>query len=515
MKTLKIGMIALSILLILAGCKPSISTPVNEGDFIRNAQEDSAVTPHKFKVESVNFEQHGKTDDYIVTIEFSHKLKNDKETENGLKEGVKFFQLSNAAKAIDMPKLTDLTVESVNIADKFAYFKVKNLKDVKHLYMYIKADKVKDELGQKINRDEDRKYGEEFDDDYAIAKTKNDATKVYGVYDGSLTGNVDHDLNTGIAGNSIQTFPAIAAPTYEYGTKAELYTKKKIKIAETAGLSALFDSSEKKAKYDEIAGILNKHFQFEEYDWEKKEWKKINLTFTTNTATDGWTSDISVTPHRALQYKYVDLNGVTITSKLYKYPIKKLLKNTDDYVSASATVTEDKVSLSEKYNLKVSSITFVGSTAGQATLTYNWGDLLNAYFKDDVWNDVKVDNPKSGEKSLFKGFDKDTLVKDNFKFIGKAGTDAADKQLEIESIYVKSTDYTNYPDALNEVTFIFKDKNAKADRVYISPKVKAASFKGSYEKGGNKEPVEIPAMSFTNIEATGDINEQGGWSKLQ
>ena len=225
MKTLRIGMFAAALLLVLAGCKNAIATPADPKSFAYDVDEyDTAGTGYQFKVNSVGAPvKVGDTDDYLVTIQFNKTV-----AKEGLQEGVTFSKLTNADNEWKMPKKDTLTAELLNVAGQKAQFKL-NLKDVKDLYVYITASKVKAKNGAHLNEDGDKIFGESGDDDYA-------SYKVIGIT-GITKGNVNYDKETGTTNKTLPT-PTV---TFGVGEKAEQKFLKKVTVTDTGNnLANLF-----------------------------------------------------------------------------------------------------------------------------------------------------------------------------------------------------------------------------------------------------------------------------------
>ena len=501
MKTLKIGMFAAALLLVLAGCKNAIATPADPKSFAYDVDEyDTAGTGYQFKVNSVGAPvKVGDTDDYLVTIKFNKTV-----AKEGLQEGVTFSKLTNADDGWKMPKKNTLTAELLNVAGQEAQFKL-NLKDVKDLYVYITASKVKAKNGAHLNEDGDKIFGESGDDDYA-------SHKVIGVT-GITKGNVDYDKATGTTNTTLPT------PTVSFGVgeKAEQKLLKKVTVADTGNnLANLFkdngypnEPNEKDEKFKTFASLLNTHLKIEQYDWTTGKWDNISASFKVNSAGNGWEADIALKPYRYVRYRWEKLNELKMTSHKYGYDIRYYLMNAEKPIIVGNHTTTGSLTFDNNYVLATSNVTKDISTSGIATLTLSAPNYNNVVYNESTQLfDISVSaaNPEAGKKSLFKGFDMTKVKTENFKFFDNNG-----KSIKVKEIVHRSSDVTTYPSASDVLIFVFEDPTIQASNVYISPDVQMAAFTGSTSDG---KSCNIPALSVITYEPTDDPNALKGWAKL-
>lgn len=503
MKTLKIGMFAAALLLVLAGCKNAIATPADPKSFAYDVDEYGATgTGYQFKVASVeNPVKFGDADDYLVTIKFNKTV-----AKEGLQEGVTFSKLTNADKEWLMPKKTPLTAELLNVAGKEAQFKL-NLKDVKDLYVYITASKVKAKNGAHLNEDGDKIFGESGDDDYA-------SYKVIGGT-GITKGNVNYDKATGTTNTTLPT------PTVSFvpGEKAEQKFLKKVTIADTGNaLANLFkdngypnEPNEKDEKFKTFASLLNTHLKIEQYDWTTGKWDNISASFKVNSAGNGWEADIALKPYRYVRYRWEKLNELKMTSHKYGYDLRYYLMNAEKPIVVGTHETTGSLTFDSNYVLSTgaSGVDKVLTNDGYAKITLAAPNYSNVVYNEtsqlfDI--SVSADNPDSTKKSLFKGFDMTTVKTENFKFFDSTG-----KSIKVKEIVHQSSIVGTYPLASDVLIFVFEDPTIKATNAYISPDVKMAAFTGRTSDG---KSCNIPALSVITYEPTNDPIALKGWTKL-
>lgn len=532
MKTLKIGMFAAALLLIFAGCKNAVTpTPYSESEFAKNADEynnySSSTMGYDFRVydsssSPITVEDNylDNADDYLVTITFTNKP-----DKSSLEKGVKFYELSDSEgnKPYLMPKKAGLPSSLIEVRDNNAYFKVTK-KDLTYLYGFIDAKIVKAAKGVKLNQDEDQIYGEEHDDSYAFYKQVSGAAPI---------GNIDFDKKaadldnyypySGMYLNNIFDFNVISAITPIKGdiAGANAFLTEKFEISSTAFHDDYLDSidltdKDKDAAYGDMTEILNKHLKIEQYDWKKSEWIDVPVTFTLNKTKTKWeTNKVSLEKNRAMRYKIVDADKISITFKnKYGYPIKANLSNTDPTVTTySLSDSSYRSSLAEGDTWKNTNNVIVNKANGFVTISFT-PRLTDEYsvFENSRWYyDVTVAKKSDSTKTLYKGFNKDTITKDSFKCIKNASGANPAKLIAIKSVTVRNSDMDK-PACLNEIYIEFEDKTAIADAVYISPDIRTLPFEGSYK--GGAEVYNIPAMGFAkSIAPSDDFNTLGGWLK--
>ena len=497
-------MFAAALLLVLAGCKNAIATPADPNSFAYDVDEYGTTgTGYQFKVTSVETPvKFGDKDDYLVTIKFNKTV-----AKEGLQEGVTFSNLTNADNEWKMPKKNTLTAELLNVAGQEAQFKL-NLKDVKDLYVYITASKVKAKNGAHLNEDGDKIFGESGDDDYA-------SHKVIGST-GITKGNVNYDKETI---NTNKTLP-IPTVTFAVGEKAEQKLLKKVTVADTENnLANLFkddgypnEPNEKDEKFKTFASLLNTHLKIEQYDWTTGNWDTISASFKVNSAGNGWEANIALKPYRYVRYRWEKLNELKMTSHKYGYELRYYLMNAEKPIVVGTNTATGNLTFDNNYVLSTGStgdVDKVLTNDGYAKITLAAPNYNNAVYNEtsqlfDI--SVSAANPEAGKKSLFKGFDMTTVKTENFKFF-----DATGKSIKVKEIVHQSSNVGTYPLASDVLIFVFEDPTIKATNAYISPDVKMAAFTGCTSDG---KSCNIPALSVITYEPTDDPNALKGWAKL-
>lgn len=516
MKTLKLGMLVTALMLItagfFAGCKANIATPVSEASFAANADEYQAAPADHFKVvpASTAVEKYGDKDEYRVKIVFTQAVK-----EDDIKNGVKFYKLANAAKAWEMPAMTEIESKDLKVADKTAYFTI-SAKDI-HLYVYVKASETKAVNGMKLNQDGDEIWGEEGDDDYAYYSALGAAP--------ALTGNVDHNKKVGglndtlslnglFGGGMLNTKKGTNAES-EFIKKLEIDAANFITILENAALGAAnISDPEKEAKAEEAKDILNKHLKLKQFNWKENKWDDVPLNFSYDKAAKKWVTDITVEKQHKLALRWENRKDIEMKMKGYGYTLRaNTLKNNDSYPILSDYFADDDsgyLSTVEGDIFPLLNKLTVTKGVGKVEITLSAAGVNFPFYIGNNWFFVTEDNKDNTKKSLFKGFKPETVVEDNFKC---TYTNADGKVLiPIRKVTLVQTDVDNYPWAFDKIVIEFENASTKAKDVYISPEVRMAAFEGSYPDGGLKGKT-IPELCFANNNYSGNPYEWNGWLK--
>lgn len=506
MKTLKLRMLVAALMLItagfFAGCKANIATPVNPDSFALNADE-YVDSDDPFKVElPITVNAYGEYDAdkkfHLVTITFNEYV-----NEEGVKNGVKFYKLTDAANDYTMPAKADIEPTGLRVAGKVAYFTVPT-KDVDHLYIYVKASETKAINGVKLNQDGDEIWGEAGDDDVASHKQLV-AAPLRGNenYDKKTDdNNVTFDLNTVFARNLI------------FGTDADANLRKKVEIPAGPFIgyldaNAYPDDAARRPKIDEATGILNKHLKLEQYDWMNNKWEDKALNFSYDETNRKWVSGIEVEKNHRLRYKWVDKDKIKMELASYGYPIRASLKNNDETIETVNAVMSGFTSLEEGDIWPNLSKLTATPTLGQVKITLSAAGINFPFYIENNWPPVTEGNKDNTKKSLFAGFKPETVVKENFKCTRTVG--GKEVLIPISQISLVQSDVTEYPKAFDTIIIKFAE-NVTANNVYISPSVRSAEFEGSYNDGGLKGK-KIPELCFANIEPSDNPYAWKGWLK--
>lgn len=511
MKTLKLGMLVTALMLIaagfFAGCKANIATPVSPDSFALNADEYQTGT-NQFKVLNITTEKYADKDEYRVKVTFNYAV-----NEEGVKNGVKFYKLTDAAgqKSWKMPVMTEIESKNLNVDDTIAYFTIP-AKDIK-LYVYVKASETKAINGMKLNEDGDEIWGEEGDDDYADVKDLGTAPV--------LTGNVNHNKKVGGLNDTLTLTPTLINPAFKTGTGAETYLVKKVEINATSFLTNYIDgpgngdldAASKTAKIGEFTDILNKHLKLKQFNWKENKWENITLDFTYDGTNKKWVSNVTVEKDRCLAFQWENINDIKMTFVKYAYPLRLTLKNNTPILSDNFADAKSGTLSLEEGDIwpDLDKLTVNRSVNGQVTITLSAAGVNFPFYIENGWHDVKEDNKDSAKKPLFAGFKPETVVKENFKCTRTV--DGKEVLMSISQISLVQSDVMNYPEAFDTIIIKFAE-NVQAENVYISPNVRSAAFEGSYNDGGLKGK-KIPELCFTNIKASENPYEWKGWLKRQ
>ena len=522
--TIKLGMLTAAFLLAFASCSNIVKDPVAANDNVAKSVIDQGLTNgREFKVTNVVGAPYGliattENAQYQVKITFSHRP--DKKTMNG----ITFRSLENAADATSMPKTKQkYEPAKTEFADNDVYFTF-NFKpsDVTDFYVFIDANTVKAENGAMLNHDSDCKWGEGGvggDDSYAwILHPKTGSTALS--YTG--TGNVNYDQETGTPTN--KTWSWGGAFVLKGGTGADKYkiTKAVVTVVHNA---ALADSNTVNGFFDPL---VKKHVKVQHYNWRKGEWVDVTATFTRKTF-GSWEADISIPDGHYARFKFVDLvelKDKSYRTKLYGYPIRFTLQKCATFNGVVVANSNDysKVPLATDTSFWPASNLTATKVAGKVSLKFNSITLPavapegNVYF-NNAWHTVNTNNKlTSGQKTLFKGFDENTVKEKNFKCYNAAG-----RLMPIKSVIAIKSDVENYPEALNEIVILLEHSSEAPASVYMSPDVKTSSFKGSDDSVPVKD-YDIPALSFAEnkpyatsgvANASDSPEEKGlGWRKF-
>lgn len=485
----------IALLALLAACKVNLTTPAPEDAFKANVDEYMTnPTAQSFTVEVTagDITKFAEDDKHRVKVTFSYPV-----TEDGIKDGITFSSLKNADKAWEMPK-TDKTITPLEtkIVDKDVYF-VLDTKDVKYLYIFFDASKIKAKNGAMLNMDGDDKWAEAKDDDYAFYKQIDTVAA-------PITGNPNY--NKQCAGLNA-TCQGVLTPSFRYGENDNAMIVRSIEIPVIPGL--FIDAEEKKAKSGTIKDLLNNHLKAEQYDWKENKWKELETKWDFEDAKDKWIATIKAEPYRMLRHKWINTDEITISLKSYGYPLKYTLKNNDERINADTAEDSGYGSVKEG-DIWPGNLTSTFSSKKKIEFTLNPNTAIFNVYDNNSWKIASVDNADNTKKSLFKGF-ADTIKKENFKCF-----DNEKNPIAIKNVILLNGDPANYPYALNKIVIEFEDGNKNtASKVYMSPDVKTSAFKGSYMDGSTRKPFDIPALSFADYAPSEDTNKHGGWRKIK
>lgn len=536
--TLKIGLFTAAFLLALASCSNVVNPTAVKDSVDTKAvviENQYSGSTNAFKVKSIKAYKQGGDSAYKtvqVAVEFTHKIKKE-----NLNDGVTFATLENASATYTMPKQNKVSpVGEVRIADTTAYYTLSvDWTAVTDLYVHVDATKVQAANGAWLNQDEDIKWAEKNDDDYAtVFFLKNTTTGV--------TGNLAHrknlDTNVTAAGMTTGDFSARLDKKNEtisltVGFASGLLDKQDKIVAATVSataLMALCEESEKATVRTTVAGLLNKHVTIEAYDWKEHKWTVITSTpaFAYNDTTVQWTAAISVPKNNPVRARIEKVNEVELSSLLhYGYPLKLDLDNNKHTIATTAVLPAREVTgAGDMWPTKApwdDDLKFDPSTPGKVEITLKPNTSFFKAYLDGSWETISFDNKDKNsttagalKKSLFKGFKPETVInqKDNFKCFDIQG-----HKLAIRSVELVKGDVTNYPDALNKIVIRLEADNSsafvQAAKVYISPKVETLEFKGSYLKGGNLVEATIKALCFANVNDSADPEAWDGWRPIK
>lgn len=539
-KTLKIGMLAAAaVLMVLTGCKNSFAPTTPSEDSFKAEVTRTNATYNGFKIMGVAHKFYGDSNNekLQVTIAFTQNV-----TVDGVKNGVRFYKLTDADKSWTMPAKAPLSVAEADIKvdGTNAYFTV-GTKGVDHLYVFVEAAKTQAESGASLNQDGDDEWAEKHDDDYAYYQAIGSST---------LKGNPGFDraaASTTAAGYQAASnsfLSTVFMPTFQNGSDSSDQLVTTVDVDATTfngttwlgkmdGTSAVFDDAEKTAARSTAAGLLTKHLKAEYYNWKESKWVTVDLSFsykeieadvsTFTAAFKGWRSNITLEPNRQIRFKWVDTKDMKMElKKTYGYPIKYSLNDTN--ADSRVKVANDSSTSNSGFLYDFTNHIWPGivaadkDTAGKVTLTLQVPASAVGFgnhkysASDKTGYKVTETNPEwtltDQKKSLFAGFAASAADHPAyFKCF-----DSSDQEIAIEKASLLQSSVDTYPEAWDQLVIYFKDSTKQAAKVYISPEVTSAAFKGSYvNQEGKRVAIDIPSLSLADVNANADPNVLGGW----
>ena len=508
--TIKLGMLAAAFLLTFASCSNMVKDPVA----VDNAAAKSVVTGHTteakgFKVTEIKGYVYGDTANssnaqYQVQVKFSYRP--DEKTLHG----VTFRTLNkqtgtDAAYAVPTVKET-LTPDKTEVVDGTVYFTFnRKSTDIVNLLVFVKADKVMAENGAKLDHDGDTAFGEADDDSYAEIINKNGDT--LGIE------NYFHELGVNSAGqNKTWMINSVTFATNASSTGADKNMLKQV-ILTPATIDGVKDT-DLKAFNSGLTTEINNRVTLEEYDWQNAKWVELSKpTFSYSSITNNWTAAVSISAGRyaRILFKGRDTAKAYTDKKLRDYSIKYTLDNevSPIYQLGAHSTDYSKSSDVATWFWKGTDMVVTKET-GLVRIKFNRSTTTTFETYGTAWNTVSIQNVLAGKKTLFKGFDRDTVTKENFKcYKGK-------DLLTIKDIKLVKSDVENLPEALNEIVILFDDSAITEPDVYISFKVKTSAFTGKNET--TNKAFEFPALSFADNMppaemGTADVDALKGWRK--
>lgn len=511
--TIKLGMLTAAFLLAFASCSNIVKDPVVATDDVAKSVIDDGLTNGRgFKVTDVKGYKYGdiansENEQYQVQITFSHR------PDEATLKGVTFRSLQNADNSWSMPK-TKQTYEPVKteVVNNVAYFTF-NLKssDVTDFYVFIDASIVKAENGAMLNHDSDCKWGEGGvggDDSYAwILHPKTGSTALSAI----VIGNVNYDQEVGTDTNKIWTWAG--AFLLKGGTGADKYKIAKATVTMT-GESSIDDAGTVNGL---LGPLVQKHVKVEHYNWKTGEWENVTATFTLK-AMGSYEADISIPDGHYARFKFIDqdeLKGKSYKTKYRGYPIR--FQTLGECYKINSIVTAVSSVYSNQGVLATDSAFYslnATPSAGKVSIKFSSASLpANNVYMSNAWKMVSTDNKLSGKKTVFTGFNTETVngKLENFKCY-----DSARKLMPIKSVTAVKSTVPELPQAFNEIVILLEDSNKIPSHVYISPNVETLGFEGIISASSPVQTYNIPALSFAdNSPAYNSPEEKGlGWRKL-
>lgn len=538
--TIKLGMLTAAFLLAFASCSNIVKDPVAATDDVAK----SVVTEHStagkgFTVTEIKGKDYGDiaattNAHYQVKITFSHRP--DKAS---VEDGVTFKTLKNKSPVdqYSMPDVKDtFKADAVQFVDNEVYFTFnKGVGDIRNLYVFVDATKVKDVNGAKLNHDGDDIQGEVGDDSYAALLNK----------DPLLAGNINYEQElSGIddtwADKTNKTWALEAVIDMDPTVSGEeKYMLKRVKLS----LADLPYSVDYKAEdYDAMAnsltGHINNHVKIEEYDWKEGKWNPVTASFSYVSADKAWYASVSIPAGHYARAKFIDRDKAErdTSKKLRGYDIKYTLVNEvkgarpEHEIAYSSSWSKPSFPNEAAYFWTKDDVDVEINKPGRVFIEFKDGtkskdfdnssvDKVGAYVSNS-WHKVSFANKLGTKETLFKGFEESTVTakKDgvyaNFKCFNSDGALLAIKEIKVIKSKVKF-----FPEALNKIVILFEDSTAKAKDVYISPDVKTQSFTGSDLGASPVADFLFPSMSFANPKpytetSSPDKNALYGWNKL-
>lgn len=530
--TIKLGMLTAAFLLAFASCSNIVKDPVNAGDSVAKTVIDNDSTQGQgFKIETTNgitgkaYGNIATTENqhYQVQIKFSYRP--DKKT---LEEGVKFSSLKDAANAYSMPQTAGTyKATEIRVADTTAYFTFDfKPSDVKNLYVFVDANVVKAENGAKLNHDGDAKPGEGDkggDDSYACL------LQLPGY--AALKGDVNYDQNTannGIDPNwkwefeaSFTTGSALASSADRHKlTQAWL----KVNLPENTIKAAAYPSlsaAEEKDLYDSwrtyISKVVQNHAKVQEYDWENGKWIDVPATFKASATGVSFGADVKITDGRYARVKIVNRDKIPAyeNTKWVGYKVKygTLANNKASFIEkeiekrslhASCSSNSGYLALGGSGNIVENGnapfwpkdVLKADKNAGNVSIYFDTSAANRSFtaYVDNMWRKVTPVNVTAGVGIVTKlaGFEPKYVTKDNFRCY-----DNQNNYLAVKDIKLVRDKVDAFPEAWNKIVILFEDNTATANKVYMSPAVKVATFDGSDDQATPKA-YKFNSMSFAN-----------------
>lgn len=541
--TIKLGMLTAAFLLAFASCSNIVKDPVAATDDVaKSVVTEHSATGKGFTVDKIEGYVYGDiatttNAQYQVKITFSHRP-----DEASVKDGVTFKTLKNKSPAdpYSMPDVKDADLKpAVQFVDNEVYFTFnKTVGDIKHLYVFVDATKVKAVNGAKLNHDKDDIQGEVGDDSYAVLLNT----------DSSLIGNTNYEQELSDGNDCNTKKNKTWALKAEIGVdpsvvNADKYMLKRVKLL-LADLPyvAVYKDEDYNAMANSLTGHINNHVKIEEYDWKEGKWNPVTASFSYVSGDHAWYASVSIPEGHYARAKFIDRDKAEkyTGKKLRGYDIKYTLANEIEGASPEHEIghsfswskpsfpkeaayfwTKDDVDVEITKPGRVS-IEFKGLTKSK-TFDNSSVEKGGAYVTNG-WHKVSFKNKLGTTKrTLFRGFDESTVrakkdgvdgVYANFKCFKADGS-----LLAIKDIKVIKSDVDNFPEALNKIIILFEDSKAEAKDVYISPDVKTQSFTGSDLDASPVADFLFPSMSFANPKpytetSSPDKNALYGWNKL-
>lgn len=541
--TIKLGMLTAAFLLAFASCSNIVKDPVAATDDVaKSVVTEHSVTGQKFTVDKIEGYIYGDiatttNAQYQVKITFSYRP-----DEASVKDGVTFKTLKNKSPAdpYSMPDVKDtFKADAVQFVDNEVYFTFnKTVGDIKHLYVFVDAAKVKAVNDAKLNHDGDDIQGEVGDDSYAVLLNT----------DGSLIGNTNYEQELSDGNDCNTKKNKTWALEAEIGTDptvsgAEKYMLKRVKLSlANLSYSADYKDEDYNAMANSLTGHINNHVKIEEYDWKEGKWNPVTASFSYVSGDHAWYASVSIPEGHYARAKFIDRDKAEkyTGKKLRGYDIKYTLANEiegaspEHEISHSSSWSKPSFPKEAAYfwtkndvDVEITkpgrvSIEFKGVTKNK-TFDNSSVEKSGAYVTNG-WHKVSFENKLSGsgKRTLFEGFEESTVtaqkdgVYTNFKCFQDGGA-----LLAIKEIKVIKSDVDNFPKALNKIIILFEDSKALAKDVYISPDVKTKSFNGSdLDASPTVGDFLFPSMSFADPKPSDensnpDKNALYGWNKIK
>jgi len=425
--TAKLSLLAAAFLLVLAGCANNFSpTEPSQTAFKKNVENTNSETNKPLKVSGSigDIQKYSDDNSYSVTVTFNHPV-----DLNSVKAAVKFYKLTakdtdgNATVGSELG--SEALIAGLDPANTTVVrFKI-NAKDT-GVYAYITGAKLKAAgTDQKMDQDEDKKQGEDIDDDYGETFNLGAPAEDYG--------NASY-LNKG-AGNIMVTsiLPAIS---FQRARKGENNGKEVDPQGGNLVTHITVENAKSGDKYtsetlhgvsnDEFGRLLKTYVVVEQpAAGEKTGWEKVGTSFTYVTE-DGhdfnghWVSAIAVKPETQLRVRFVGIRNIKVSSTYYKYPLKYTTDAyaTDELAMRNLLKEENDSGKKVGFSAVLKSDTLVAKKAPNQTIEVTFtvpASFASAVFANDSARNVELMDKDSYIVGGYKGLDTSTLKKDNFK----------------------------------------------------------------------------------------------------